>query len=440
MKSIFKTLVLTLASAALLAGSVSCEKHDYPDRFRATEGLPTIHYVKQADADVFVTQAYMSDVLCIVGENLKSVHNLFFNDQEAILNTSFITDNTLIVTVPSTQAVDKTDKIYFYNKDGESTTYDFKVLPPAPKVSTMSNEWAAAGQKAYITGKYFMDVESISFNGTELKNYTVTSTDRIDFTVPEGLSAGPITVTTASGSATSAFWYKDNRGMMFDFDTPNSVTGIVLDKNGWNSHNCTTDDTALSGNFFQLGDGSMTITGDNSTWNEDMGFVYWPGDTWGDIEYFESHPKLDDVADFSGWSSKALKFEIYVPASSPWKGGNMQICFAGIDKVTGAGAAVDVNGNTCAGANNSYFSGEDNPRAIYSPWASSGSFDTGNEWLTVTIPLTDFIYTYSGEVCANSLKDTSFSSLWIFVVGGKTQGSDCTPIIKIDNIRVVNNQ
>jgi hypothetical protein len=80
---------------------------------------------------------------------------------------------------------------------------------------------------------------------------------------------------------------------------------------------------------------------------------------------------------------------------------------------------------------------------MYRPWASekSGSFDTANEWITVRIPLKDFTYNFEGaaaEKTFSSYKD--FASLTIFVVKGGIKGKECTPIIKIDNIRVIPNK
>ena len=158
-----------IIGAVILAGSLSsCERYDYPDRFRATEGLPTVSYVRYADKDVFIDQAFMDEILCIVGTNLRSVHDIYFNDQKAIINTSYITDNTLIVSVPNTQATEVTNKLYLYNKAGECVDYSFKVLPPVPKVLAMSNEWAKEGETVTLTGKYFMDVQSVAMPGAEV--------------------------------------------------------------------------------------------------------------------------------------------------------------------------------------------------------------------------------------------------------------------------------
>ena len=186
--------------AAALLVLAACDRQDYPDRFRATSGVPSIDFVRYADKDVFISQAYMDEVLCIVGSNLCSVHEIYFNDQPAVLNTSYITDHTLLVAVPSKAATEKTDKIYFKTASGDVVAYDFKVLPPAPKVSAMSNEWARPGETVTLSGRYFIEVTSVQMPGVEVKDFTVNSGESITFTVPEGANPGPVEVTTASGS------------------------------------------------------------------------------------------------------------------------------------------------------------------------------------------------------------------------------------------------
>ena len=230
MKQIFKHMI-GLVGVVLLAGNtVSCDRYDYPDRFRATEGLPTISYVRYADRDVFIEQAFMDEILCIVGTNLKSVHDIYFNDQKAILNSSYITDNTLVVSVPNTQAQDVTNKLYLCNKNGDRVEYGFKVLPPIPKILSMSNEWAKEGEEVTLIGKYFMDVQSVSMPGAEVTDFSVDDSEHITFKVPAGVSAGPVSVTTASGSTNSSFQYRDERNMLFDFD---GLRGGFASGNGW---------------------------------------------------------------------------------------------------------------------------------------------------------------------------------------------------------------
>ena len=135
----------------------------------------------------------------------------------------------------------------------------------------------------------------------------------------------------------------------------------------------------------------------------------------------------------------ALKFEMFIPSSNPWTGTPMQVVMAGVNVVSFGGAVKDIYGNQCAGANNTYMSGNDAPRGFYRPWAATGSFDTGDKWITVTLPLEDFTYGWNGNPASGTLNAESFASLWLFICKGGMEeaGTECTPIIKIDNIRAV---
>jgi len=124
----------------------------------------------------------------------------------------------------------------------------------------------------------------------------------------------------------------------------------------------------------------------------------------------------------------------------------MQICFEGYDKVTISGNPIEGWSGSVAAANAYAFNGEQNNlgdygRALYRPWETSGSYDTADKWITVTIPITDFKYTKDGGAAPTMPSSVAdFASLTMFVVGGGLNGTECTPIIKIDNIRVVPNK
>ena len=390
--------------------AASCTNLDYPDRYKETTGVPTVHFVRYADRDIAITQANMEELVCVVGDNLTSVHNIYFNDQAAVLNSSYMTPHTILVAVPKNMPKEQTDKMYLITRDSSVVAYDFKVLPPAPKISGMSNEWAKEGETVSVYGSYLFPPITVE------------------------AQPGKIKVNNASGTAQSVFMYKDSRGMLFDFD---GVTG--LDNHGWNGHSSQDDDgTGVSGRFLQFGDGATPLTGD---WEEaHFSFVYWPG-SWNDPENYQDGPngiRLTDLADFTDWQNMALKFEICVPASNPWTGTPMQIVMAGVDKVTFGGAVTDIYGNQCAGANNTYMSSNETPRGLYRPWAATGSFDTGGKWVTATIPLAEFTYGWEGTPSSGTLNADSFSSLWLFIcAAGEKPADSCTPIIKIDNIRAV---
>lgn len=413
----------------ILAGAIafaSCDRLDYPDRFRATDGKPTVDFVRYADQDVFITQAYMEEVLCLVGSNLTSVHDLYFNDQPAVLNTSYITNHTLLVAVPRNMPKVQSDSIYLITKDSTVVTYPFKVLPPNPKVTAMSHEWAAPGETVTISGSYFIEPLTVEFPGavaTQISNVTQSS---FDVVVPAGAEPGKIKVSTPSGTAQSVFMYKDERGMLFNFDDARG-------NHGWHNQTIESSAVSLSGNYLLLYDnGAAGLKADGSDW-PDTGyhFEYWPGN-WNTPETFDDPDGIDllKVADFSNFENLALKFEIMIPADYPWTGTPMQIYFAGKDLIT------------LQTANNTYFHDEtiSLPRVLWRPWKSSGSYDTGGKWVTVSFPIaTEFIYYWDGTLASGTLNADSFSALEIFLAAGSSdgEGSPCDPKIYIDNIRVV---
>lgn len=79
-------------------------------------------------------------------------------------------------------------------------------------------------------------------------------------------------------------------------------------------------------------------------------------------------------------------------------------------------------------------------RCIVLGW-NTGSYDTGDKWVTVTVPISNFTLDRLGAA-AESVPSSpgDFASLTFFVVGGGVNGTECTPIIKLDNIRAVPNK
>jgi hypothetical protein len=270
----------------------------------------------------------------------------------------------------------------------------------------------------------------------EIKNIADDYTS-VTVVVPEGAAEGPVTVTSIYGATASSFHYADTRGLLFDFD---GVTG--LGNHGWHNRDIYSDETSITGNFVVLGGAALDA---EAGWNDgNYSFEYWPGN-WEDPETFTAADGrlLTDLADFSDYSNMSLKFEMYVPSSNPWSAGAMQIIPADISTVSyGSAGAVDLNGTVLGGCNNTYISGSVTPRALYRPWTTTGSFDTGDKWITVSIPMNaaTFAYGPDGTAATGSLSADSWASLVIFVFGGGVSGTECNPIIKIDNIRAVPNK
>ena len=319
----------------------------------------------------------------------------------------------------------------------------------------MSNEWAAPGEEVTIKGDYFLDYDNSHLTIKVGDNYTIPyedlkiSQNSIRFNMPEDMPKHePITITTINGTTKAGFRYMDNRGMLFDFDTPWKEGGDVLGNNGWHNRTITSDGTSLSGNYMVLGETAM---GSDGAWNDgNFSFEYWPG-SWQDPETYSSRPRMQDLADFSDWKNMSLKFEMCIPKDNGWSAAPMQIYFGSVSQVSNGAAGVqDIYGNVLAGANNTFFHDQGKlARALYMPWQNTDdkTYNTEGKWVTVTIPLADFVYDYDGNKGLSYSGVNDFSAFNIFVVKGAYNdasvlptGVDCNPIIKIDNIRVVPNK
>lgn len=412
--------VTTIAIMGL--GMAGCE--DEPDKYEVADGLPTVKYVRMTTpsaSDSLIDGAYMANTICLVGDNLRSIYELYFNDQKAILNTSLMTDHTVIVNVPKTIPADVTNKIYMVNLNKDTVTYDFKVLVPAPVVRSMSNEYAKPGSAATIYGDYLLDDPNIPLEINFPGNVAVTeflsiSKTAVRFVVPQGAElSGNVTVKSIYGTGRSGFHYMDNRGFLFDWDG----TKGLASGHGWRNgvvSNSTEGIEPLDGNYLVFS-GNL----DNTAWPDEdrQSFNYWP-------EPNEGYPELSTLFDTEEWSTMQLKFECFVPTATPWTTSSLQMIFTSNEQVTY---------NT---GNNGYIGDDGVTRGLWTPWLETGSYDTGNEWVTVTVPLSNFKYTRYGAASANSLDKDSFTGLtFVLYAGPQNAGTNGPILMGIDNIRVV---
>ena len=426
MKYLNKILAALTISAGFLA--VSCE--DQPDAFVPAEGVPSVDFIRYADRDIVITQAFMQEAVCLVGNNLRSINQLWFNDQEAVLNTSYITDNTLVVSVPKTKATVRTDKIYMITAAKDTVTYDFVVLAPAPVVKAMSNEYAKEGEEVTITGQYFISPITIEFQGAVVEEADMKlSETAATFKIPAGAQPGVVKVTTASGTTKAPFQYRDPRGLITNFD---GGTDVV--PQGWNFKGEYKSEGGVDGNYVELK--SANVLDESGAWNEDYKIDFWCGNWNGDPMSVTSGPgtPICYVVDFTDFKNMALKFEICIPKSNPWSSGAMQLIFASADK-----AANDSwQNNTFVHSSASDPAGLDLCRGLWRPWEATGEFHTDDKWITVTVPFSEFIYNSDGTPGLVPLeRPEDFASFVIWAWSGGVNGKECNPIFRIDNIRAV---
>lgn len=432
----YKFILLSVLAAGSLA---SCSETDAEKERGET---PVIKYARLCEAekaDSLIVSAALGTRLCFVGDNLADVQQIWFNDQKSKLNPTMVTSHTIIVDIPNNIPGEVNNTARFVTSTGITVDYPFQVSVPAPRVDAMSCEYAAAGDIVTIKGAYFADDPNVpltvTFEGAGEATIRSITQEQLEIEVPQGAVEGPVTVTSIYGEGSSSFHYLDTRGMMFDFD---GLTG--LGNHGWHNAVIEDDGSGISGNYMRLGDGSTTLAGADAWDDSNFSFEYWAGSWNTPTDYPEREGvRLCDIVDFTDFNDMSVKFELCIPATAAWHSCAMQVIFAGTDKVSMGNAGTDVFGNTVAGCNNSYFQ-DNSARGVWRPWTTNEAYHTDGQWITVSLPIKDFVYAPDGSGASTFLTSAAdFASLQIFLWNGGVAGVDCTPMLKIDNIRAVKN-
>lgn len=432
MKNIVKNTFLVLAAALVAFGFNSCKQDPY--KYAVTKGQPVIKYVITTDpaaADSVITEASTEAVICIVGENLRSTKKVFFNDLQAIINTSFVTANTMVIQIPAAIPDAVSDKIYFHAENGTIVEYPFHVAVPGPRATSSLCDWVKPGETGHIIGNYFVDDPNVPLtvvmpDGQEAKvaGYTQTA---LDFIVPDGCTTpGYITVKTVYGSGKSDFVFNDNRNILIDWDGK----GQSLAKgSGWRDGSKAyigADNAgipAIDGNYICFGPADLG-PGATDEWGEDpYSFNYWPSAT-GSPAPIDQFPEFAEILANNDWKKLKMKFELYVPKSYAWQAAGLGVYLTDLATVS------------AENANNGFFTNAKYPRAYYQPWAELGAEFYTDQWITVVVPLSEFKYNSEGKDC-EPITAENLKGLTMFVWGGGQTGAKCTPAIAIDNIRIV---
>lgn len=442
MKTRYINWFFVAALAMMGCFMTACE--DQPDKYEIADGVPTLKYVRSPlpeEADSLLVGAYLGNTVCLVGDNLRSIYELYFNDQKATLNTSYMTDHTVLVDIPKNIPEEVTNKIYMITKSGEKVDFDFSVMVPAPVVSSMSCEYAPAGSEAVLYGDYFVDDPNvpltismpgdITVEGEQITSITKTA---IKFIVPEGAMQGNIRVKSIYGTGQSVFQYKDTRNILFDWD--GNYEGALAAGNSWNGDNekkgqILASVPSVDGKYMVMG--PATLSGGQWQTPGEYLMMYWPDPnaTEGCVPLYNL-PQFKKMLEDYKIEELALKFEVYVPTSNPWMAEGMQIRFTSLDEVSMSNQTQDYIWND----DESHEEGKA-PRGVWVPWEETGSYDTNNQWVTVTLKMSEFNKLVSGLASDTEFTQDRFAGLSIFLRGGGVDGKECEPIICMDNIRVV---
>ncbi len=367
---------MLIMAVAVIGTYTSCKKEQLPNG-----GEPRIKYVRvtnPASADSLLVGAGQGSLIAIVGENLQDAVEIWFNDQRATLNPTYITSTTILVNVPQPIPTSINNKMKIIFSNGKQLLHDFEVQISKPVVSSMVSEYVNEGDIAVIHGNYFYEPLSVHFTGG-VTGTLVSVTDRIiEVRVPAGAQPGQITVKTNFGETKSDFWFRDNRNMVITSDPYEGWwnSSYVVSNPGPN------DPPKINGNYIRV----KKMLGAWS-WNEIAG---------GPASAMPNHSKNIPDAAIIKPEDYNLKFEINTmkPYNNSWIRINV-----GLQQ-------------------------EDNNNYLWKP-----PYDSKGKWNTVIIPFEDIVASYAVRPTVNP------NGYWTRLL---IQGpGDLDADISFDNFRVV---
>ncbi|UZD23820.1 glycan-binding surface protein [Algoriphagus halophytocola] len=405
---------LLVANALLLVLVLgSCKEED-----EINVGPPTIERVRNTDptsADSAFTSATLGSTLAIMGNNLLGTQQVYLNDYPLGVNTAYVTNNTVIVTVGDSVPTvatnpDVPNTLRLVNKAGEAIM-DFQTLPPAPQITQVKNQYVKPGDELTLFGRYFYFVDTVYFPGEDVyvtsgfqtnsagSSLTVTVPEGLDFSESQAISV----VTRSGGSATNRNTqiYAD-KGMVADFDTNGAL--VWPWEWGW----------GMSGDMIRPSQpGIEGIDGNFGGMNQPFPANYgWNNDkvinltNWSGLQIF---PEGEGYEPSAPAASFDIRFEVAINTTESIEGLEMQIWFP------------DANGNE----------------------------------LSYNIPMADFVkttdgswYTLSANMTRLTNGSTRLNTYGDFLQGDgfakqlrlvviNTTANDIQAVLGVDNIRVI---
>jgi len=188
------------------------------------ELTPVVTNIRIIAKDSSITGGEFAQEIAIQGRNLGSVREVWFNDVKAVLVPTYITDNNILVRIPTDGPTDVTNTVTLVTQSGNRVTVDFETVLPPPLILQLYNEYAQPGTENMVLGLYFFDVQKVLIGNQEVEILAKTST-AITFKMPESVGQDSVTVVAAGGTTVSAFRLNETVGNMINFDIPATTWG-----------------------------------------------------------------------------------------------------------------------------------------------------------------------------------------------------------------------
>lgn len=386
------------ALAVIFTGTQSACKKD------VTTGAPEITSVRNyaaSPADTLVNTITTGQRVVLIGHNLKDAVQISFNGVPASINSVLFSDTSATVLVPAvipfpSVPAESLNTIRYITRQG-ATTFSFSIAAPPPSITAISNENANEGDSVYISGLNLFFIKQLTFAGTAITHFAESSDGTsVGFILPALTQAGPVVITTKSGTATTPFNVNDDKtGVLCNFDNVNTFS--------WGT---STDNSSIAypGNrgYYAVLKNDVLPAGDGTWWGSGRSI------NTNDVKWVPTDSLGVAVDDY------AIKFEINVRTA--WSGTSIYVI---------KGFSFDY-------------------LARYEPWqGTDGAVSpfTTKGWRTVTIPLSMF-RTNDGKGTAATDLTTLLGATATGAVNIQTKNFSGSPSASglqaaIDNIRVV---
>jgi hypothetical protein len=185
----------------------SCKKENYVDYTTKFQPLPpTISAVTDLNNRALALSSVVyGDWIIIKGQNLGTTFKVEFSNVAAADSLFSADDTTVTVKIPSNLPDPVNNPIKVTTKYG-TAIYNFKILQPAPVITSFTPGAGGAGTEVTLSGDYFLGVTSVKLNTTDLAIVS-SSKSQIKVTIPSTITGGYFFVTTPSGTTKAAISY-----------------------------------------------------------------------------------------------------------------------------------------------------------------------------------------------------------------------------------------
>ena len=328
------------------------------------EGLFIDKIVSSDSLDTGLGQLTSNTTVVILGSGLSNVGEAYFLDSkniryDIILNPSYVTDNSIIITLDSDADFKPTDRLVLKSKNGCEIVTNIEKPVPAPAIQRFRSEFVQDGDTLRIAGSAFLPTSttpvSVFFytneqgtdsievkSGLAAEGSTVVKDDSKDLVrikndnkellvvVPLGVvDSKPIRITTEYGSTLSKILFRDNRNVFMNFDeetkTPIAHHGsLSLDATAeapaWDNQLLTGDRSAHYSERFANFKFPKPCNGRYSALTYLRLYDMLPDQQFTYMQYKDYQTANNLLGQFQGESieSLVLKFEMLIPKEFPF--------------------------------------------------------------------------------------------------------------------------